>query len=141
MISWGVVLLWLALIFCLSHQPVTESKGLSTGVAEVVMQAVEQVAPAADLDINRVDHLVRKNAHFFVYLVLGALMLNALRRSGMTGIKSVGLAMLLCLLYAISDEVHQTFVPGRGGQVEDVLLDSMGAAIGIGAYLLVRKKD
>lgn len=41
---------------------------------------------------------------------------------------------MICILYAISDEVHQLFVPGRGGQVRDVIIDSAGAIAGILGY-------
>ena len=38
------------------------------------------------------------------------------------------------MLYAISDEVHQLFVPGRGGQVKDIVIDSAGAIVGISGF-------
>ena len=41
------------------------------------------------------------------------------------------LAFLICVIYAISDEIHQLFVPGRAGQVRDVLIDSAGSLLGI----------
>ncbi len=66
-------------------------------------------------------------------------MLNALRRSGIRGFRGFILSLVFCILYAISDEVHQLFVPGRGAQVSDVLIDSLGAFLGIGMYKMVRK--
>jgi len=65
--------------------------------------------------------------------------INALRRSGVNEYRSVVLALGICVLFAISDEVHQLFVPGRGGQVSDVLIDSAGASVGLGIYLLVSR--
>jgi VanZ family protein len=65
--------------------------------------------------------------------------INALRRSGAYGYRSIVLALLICVLYAISDEVHQLFVPGRGGQVKDIIIDSAGATVGIGVYLLISR--
>mgnify|MGYP001948405098 CR=1 FL=1 len=51
------------------------------------------------------------------------------------------LSIFLAFLYACSDEVHQLFVAGRSGQVSDVLLDTIGASVGVGLYyLLFRKK-
>ncbi len=70
-ISWIAVILWMALIFNLSHQPDTESNELSAGIIEVIIQTVEKVAPSMELDIRRLNHIIRKNAHFFAYLVLG----------------------------------------------------------------------
>lgn len=38
------------------------------------------------------------------------------------------------MIYTISDEIHQLFVLGRGGQIKDVIIDSSGAVVGIGGY-------
>lgn len=67
-------------------------------------------------------------------------MINALRRRGVTGISSIIFSLLICILYAISDEIHQVFVPGREAQVKDVIIDSGGAAVGIGVYLIINRK-
>lgn len=45
--------------------------------------------------------------------------------------KTAWLALLLAVLYAISDEFHQTFVPGRNGTPVDVAIDSLGASLGL----------
>lgn len=136
-ISWIAVILWMALIFHLSAQPATQSKEISRGITEVVVETVERVAPnrADDIDIQRVHHLIRKNAHFFSYLVLGVLVLNSLTRSGSLGVKDVTFALVICILYAISDEIHQLYVPGRRGELRDVIIDSLGSTVGIGMYL------
>lgn len=138
-LSWTVVILWMSLIFYLSHQPATESDALSTRITEVVVKTVEKVIPNANIAIDSFNNIVRKNAHFFAYLVLGLLVINALKRSGFYGYRCIFLALGICVLYAISDEVHQLFVPGRGGQVSDVLIDSAGASVGIGIYMLIGK--
>ena len=62
--------------------------------------------------------------------MLGALTVNAFCTSGVCGFKGIAAAGIVCVLYAISDEIHQIFVPGRSGQFSDVLLDSAGAVIG-----------
>ncbi len=138
-ISWTVVILWMLLIFNLSSQVAEQSDKLSTGITEVIVDTVEHVVPQADLDINEWNHIVRKNTHFFAYLILGILVLNALRRSGTAGMKSAVMALLICVLYAVSDEEHQLFVDGRGAQVTDALIDSAGVCFGIGIYLLASK--
>ena len=51
----------------------------------------------------------------------------------------IGLSLFVCVLYAISDEVHQLFVSGRGAQVKDVLIDSAGAIVGVGLYLVISR--
>jgi VanZ family protein len=82
---------------------------------------------------------VRKYAHFTEYLILDILVLNALTVSGVRGFKGFIFSLVFCILYAISDEVHQLFVPGRGAQVTDVLIDSAGAFVGIGMYGVIEK--
>lgn len=138
-LSWAAVVLWMLLIFNLSAQVAEKSDKLSTGISQVIMKALEKVIPGASFDIRSFNSILRKNAHFFTYLVLGLLTVNAFRRSGLAGIRSIVLAMLLCVLYAISDELHQLFVPGRGAQLRDVIIDSAGAAVGIGIYLLLSR--
>lgn len=133
-LSWVLVVLWMALIFYLSHQPAIESNRLSTGITEKIVVMVEKVAPDIKFNMGRFNHIIRKSAHFFAYLVLGILMINGLSSSDIYGFKGIGLAILICILYAISDEVHQLFVPGRGGQVSDVILDSVGTIVGILGY-------
>ena len=69
------------------------------------------------------DTILRKLAHTAEYAVLGALLVRAVHRPRV--------AFVLGVLYAASDELHQTFVPGRHGSLVDVAIDSVGIAVGI----------
>ncbi|WP_051910462.1 VanZ family protein [Carnobacterium pleistocenium] len=84
-------------------------------------------------------HFIRKNAHFFIYLILGGLVKYALTSTGIKGVKAIGIGLLICIVYAISDEAHQLLVPGRGGQLSDVVIDSWGAGLGISLHILAVK--
>jgi VanZ family protein len=142
-ISWLIVLLWMALIFFLSSQPADLSNELSTGITETIARAIERIIPGTEIIIGELNHIVRKNAHFIAYLVLGILTMIAMRNSGAELKRSFLLTMLICVPYAASDEIHQLFVPGRGCQVTDVLIDSAGALVGsgiTGAVGLLRTK-
>ena len=138
-VSWGLVVGWMAMIFFLSSQQGEQSANLSGGITELVNQIVEQVAPDAEFKMDEISFFVRKNAHFFAYMLLAILTLNAVRRSAWPGLSSMGAAFIISVMYAISDEVHQLFVPGRSGQVSDVLLDSAGALMGIGLYAITSR--
>ena len=72
------------------------------------------------------DLLVKKGAHIAAYAVLALLARGA-------GLSLVP-AAILAGLYAISDEFHQTFIPGRNGTVADVLIDLVGVALGLLLY-------
>ncbi|KYH34043.1 VanZ like family protein [Clostridium tepidiprofundi DSM 19306] len=142
-LSWTAVLLWLVIIFSFSAQPATESDGLSKKVTKVIIETVDKVVQidndkksTIDL-IQKFDHIIRKCAHFTVYIVLGLLMMNALMRSGVKLFNAFLLAIVFCIAYATSDEIHQLFVPGRGPRATDVLIDSAGAFVGSGVYTLI----
>ncbi|HZT73575.1 MAG TPA: VanZ family protein [Terriglobales bacterium] len=75
----------------------------------------------------------RKLCHFSVYLILGLITYRALAldRGPRFRFSSALGSLLFVFLYASSDELHQSFVPGRGVEFSDVLLDTLGAAIGL----------
>ena len=131
--------LWMSIIFQFSSQVAEHSKQVSKGVTEVVVETVQRMAPNVGLEPEHLHHIVRKNAHFFLYFFLGVLVIHALKMIGVAWRRGWILALLICILYAISDEVHQMFVPGRGPQVRDVLIDGAGSLTGIGLYLLFGK--
>ncbi|WP_018212343.1 VanZ family protein, partial [Desulfitobacterium hafniense] len=96
--------------------------------------------PGLNVDDIQSNFIVRKSAHFLTYLVLSVLSMNALRRSGIKGMQQIVIAIGICVLYAISDEVHQLYVPGRSGQLKDVLLDSGGTIVGAALYRLFGRR-
>ncbi len=79
--------------------------------------------------------------HATEYLGLAVLMARALNgglRRSVPG-KTLLLAFVLCVGYAISDEIHQKFVPNRFADVTDVMSDAVGAGLGLGALRLGRR--
>jgi VanZ family protein len=101
---WGPVLLYMGIIFLVSHQP-------------------EVSIPAGLSD---------KQSHSLAYTLLGVLMVRALagglgaRISARTALLGIGLTAL----YGISDEYHQMFVAGRSAELYDLYADAIGGAIG-----------
>ncbi len=77
------------------------------------------------------DLLVKKGGHFIGYALLGAAMLRGICGNESPGGKQLGWAFVLTTLYALTDEYHQTFVPGRGGNLGDVGVDALGAITGL----------
>lgn len=133
LLAWLWPALWMVLIFSLSHQPAGVSGGISS---EIVRQVFESIASFVPVAFDTLHTLFRKSAHFFAYLVLGLLFARALRKSGVALQRAVFMAFALSVLYAASDEFHQLFIPGRSGELRDVLIDSAGAATGLMAYWL-----
>ncbi|WP_461207185.1 VanZ family protein [Clostridium sp. DL1XJH146] len=139
-LSWMAVILWMVLIFKLSSQVADTSNGLSKGITAKVIAIIESVVSNVHLDMDTFNHIVRKNAHFFAYFILGILAINAMRSIGKVLWSDVVITILFCVFYAMSDEIHQFYVPGRGPQIKDVFIDSMGALCGIIIYLLLKRK-
>ena len=79
--------------------------------------------PGLGTGLGTWDLLLRKLAHVGEYAVLGALLLRALGRPWP--------AAALGVAYAVTDELHQRFVPGRLGSPRDVAIDAFGVALGI----------
>ena len=134
MISWIAAILWMLLIFYLSSQTADSSNAVSTGITTAILDLIERVFPGLELELEGFNHIVRKFAHFFAYLVLGTLVLNAHIVSGIKSKKAILSSLAICVLYAISDETHQALVPGRGPQIRDVVIDSAGALAGAVIY-------
>lgn len=78
-----------------------------------------------------VERPIRVSAHLVVYGTLAALFLFALARGGRPSRRHVTIAFGLALLYGASDELHQSFVPGRAGRVDDLVVDAIGATVGL----------
>ncbi|MDX8361108.1 VanZ family protein [Cytobacillus sp. IB215316] len=135
-ILWITVITWMILIFYLSSQVEEQSDHLSKNITQVIIESAEKVSPQSEFNLHKMNRLVRKNAHFIAYLVLGMLIVLALRNSGWSSLKSSGVALMICVLFAISDEFHQLFVSGRGAQMRDVIIDSAGAIVGISMTFL-----
>ncbi len=143
-----LVSLWLILIFFLSSQPATQSNQSSLRVTEMIVTTVAKVivpeigTQQLEQIVYQFNNLVRKLAHGGLFFVLGILLVCALVKMGIKDPKTYFLAFLFCLLYSGSDELHQLFVPGRSGQLTDIVIDVSGAAVGIGIYWLYwRKKN
>lgn len=126
-----LVLTWMSIIFIFSSQDGSES----TDKSKIVIYIFNYIG----LDLNSIlgdtaDFVVRKGAHMTEYFILIMLIQRTLNLK-YTLNKSLLFALGLTVLYACSDEYHQTFVQGRCGQVKDVLIDTCGALI----YVFIRQ--
>ncbi len=85
--------------------------------------------------------LSRKLAHVVEYAVLGWLFMNAVMRTWQTKDQRLAMAwsVIFCVLYAVSDEIHQSFSPGRNPAFYDVVIDALGVLIGVVFYGILLK--
>lgn len=142
-----LAIVWMVVIFIFSAQPAENSSAMSSPIAETV---VDVLYPAFETlpneeQFNLLDTwtvVIRKGAHFTEYAILGLILALALSSyyNDKTGagllatilrLKTPLIALLVGIVYAASDELHQLFVSGRSGQLTDVLLDSCGVLAGV----------
>ena len=129
----GLTLLWMAIIFWFSAQPAVQSAGMSGGIIEKMKWFANDIPVVNQIFVSGLaEHILRKGAHVAEYAVLGALLLLCVKQylPEKEGRYQIVLACLLGVLYAASDEFHQTFVPGRSGEIKDVCIDSIGVVLG-----------
>ena len=136
-----IAVVWMALIFGFSAQSATESGGLSAIITKPLTNFIASFAydmsPAQMLALYmRVDGAVRIAAHFCEYAVLGMLLTAVLRAFG---IKNALWPWLVGLAYAVTDEWHQSYSPGRANEPKDVLIDAAGVLCGVAIYHIIRK--
>ena len=132
---WLPVLLWMAFIF-IGSTDLMSAEHTSRFIGPFLRWFAPDIT---DATIASIQLFMRKCAHVTEYAILSVLLLRALRQH-LIAARSV--AFVLAALYAILDEVHQSFVPSRTGSVWDVLTDIMGALLGLVIYVrLTRRKS
>lgn len=132
----AAAVLWMIVIFSFSAKVSEDSEEMSRSVGMLIGKAVikeykewpgkRQAAFAA-----KIDYPVRKAAHASEYALLGILLTGAIMDIRKPWKRQLLACFLIGAAYAASDEFHQLFVPGRSGQIRDVMIDSAGVAAGI----------
>ncbi len=139
-----ITILIMALIFFFSSQTSSESsevsRGLTRKAVHLFLQLFHLNGAGEAAAVSVLHHYIRKLAHFLLYALLGILSAVTMRITFKRTVSvSVICAAVICVLYSISDEIHQLFISGRSGQISDVFLDSAGAWTGIAVLLIFLK--
>lgn len=133
-LSWAAVLLWMSVIFAFSSQPSQQSGQLSLGLAERLVRLVN--SQAGPETIGQVEEGLRKLAHALTFFILAGLISWAFSEVGIRDIRNALLSFCIGALYAASDELHQSLVPGRASQWSDFFTDAAGIILAIVFYQL-----
>lgn len=135
-ISIVLVLLWMSTIFYFSNQPATISTTQSDKVINTINIMVKDNRVMKGIvnklyDSKGASFIIRKSAHMISYGLLASLLFIAIYSHRKYISVSFKYAFAISLLYAVSDEIHQYFVPGRACMLQDVLIDCIGMLIGL----------
>lgn len=128
-ISWVLVVICMGIIFFLSAQNGEESSDLS---GSFVMALLNGLGIVID------EGVLRSIAHCLEFMGLSVLLFNAVYVTWFLKLTPI-IAFLGTVFYAITDEIHQIFVPERAFQTSDILVDSTGALIGVIASFIILK--
>ena len=119
------------LIFGLSNQAGDESSSLSRRIAGIFTKDIDK--------IQVIEPYIRKIAHLSEYAFGGFLFISLFMTYNFSDRKKMFLSFGIGVEYAILDEIHQLFIADRSGQITDVLIDSIGMALGICVTMLFYK--
>ena len=127
---------WMVFIFCMSSEGGEQSAYLSGGVTKALQETFFgdwETLPAKEYDTQMagLHFFVRKFAHFAEFFVLGMLFFGMFLSFGIKPWTAALVSFGAGALYAVFDELHQSFVSGRSMAVFDMMVDAAGVFFGI----------
>ena len=130
-------------IFGFSNQNSETSSGLSQKVTNFVVEFIPSIKnmpePEKENVIDRIESIIRKIAHYSIYTLVGILLMSLMSTYKIKELDRIAVSLIIGVIYASTDEIHQAIVPGRGPLITDVILDSMGVLTGIFIVMLFYK--
>lgn len=128
-------------IFNFSEQNGTESSGLSRKVARKIVDIFPYTKNLSEKTkskiVERSQPIIRKGAHLSIYTLVGILIMSFISTYKIHLKYKFLISLLVGFLYATSDEIHQSFVPGRTASPIDVCIDTAGTFLGIIIVLII----
>jgi VanZ family protein len=113
---WALVAVWMGVIFYFSSRStLPKPKGVSANLESIA-------------------------GHLMVYAVLALLVNFALSDTGISSIRRLTYSFLFALIYGVTDEFHQSLVPGRDPALFDLAMDALGAVTALAAWQLVERR-
>lgn len=133
-ILWILVISCMGTIFFFSSQEAEDSDRVSSGFIISIVRFFDVQDTFSEAEIEEfstaLNSIVRIGAHFTIYGVLGFLIALLFAEYGFHGAGLLVYSVLSAFIYACSDELHQSFVPGRSAQLSDIVTDTLGALCG-----------
>ena len=128
-------------IFNFSNQDGKESSGLSKKVARKIVDVFPYTKNLSEETKNKIveksQPIIRKGAHVSIYTLVGILMMSFISTYKIHLKYKFLISILVGLIYASSDEIHQSFIPGRTASIIDVGIDTAGVLLGIILVLII----
>ena len=122
-----LMIIWMVMVFYFSSQDGKHSQSTSDVFTEKIVKifSVSDSSVAGSIR-NIVSFIIRKSAHFTIFMAGGFVIYGFLNTFDLSEKNIIYYSILLGCLYAISDEIHQYFIPGRSAEIRDVFIDTFG---------------
>lgn len=132
-IKWSLLIIWMLIIFSFSNQP---------NSGEVTHSFIENLLPIIKTNslIDTLNFIIRKLAHIMEYLILAFLSISLLKEYTKQEKTILLSTLIFCILYALTDEYHQSLVAGRTSTIKDVFIDTIGVIITLITELIIQRK-
>lgn len=128
-------------IFNFSNQDGKASSGLSKKVARKIVEVFPYTKNLSEKTKNKIvektQPIIRKGAHLSIYTLVGIFIMSFISTYKIHLKYKFLISILVGLIYASSDEIHQSFIPGRTASIIDVGIDTSGVLIGIMLVLII----
>lgn len=132
-----LIIAWMTLVFYFSNQVSDESSKLSGGITRAILNFFNILESKTLQQQSEIETIIRKLAHYSIYALGGILILLHVNLYRINKKQKVIISWLIGTAYAITDEVHQYFIPGRSCEIRDVCIDSLGVITGIIILMLI----
>lgn len=131
------------IIFGFSSQDGEESGSISRNITETIASKISQIRELENGKreevLYRMEKVIRKIAHFSIYTIVGILLMLLISTYNLKEKYRVNISLIIGILYASSDELHQKFIAGRSAKITDVMIDTLGVMVGITLIMIVKQ--
>lgn len=133
-------------VFLNSSKNAVQSSEISMSFTEKLFSAIvpdyNTMTPTQQFSlISGAQFVIRKSAHFITYFFMGLFCMLAVNTYGLKAKIKALYASLICIGFSITDETHQIFVPGRSGEIRDILIDSVGILLAVAiVFIFIRER-
>ncbi len=142
-IKWILVVIWMGVIFYFSNFNSVKSTNQSRSIVSktnIVEIYEEKNSVTNDTALENVDRLFRKVAHVIEFFILAILVCNLASEYNSSLSKTIFISFVVCFIYSISDEVHQLLIPGRSGEIRDIIKDNIGVSLGLLLFYIFKRR-
>ena len=134
-----LIIIWMIIVYSFSAQPGIESSDTSQSFTIFIIRIFTGGVELETTTLEIIEGVIRKLAHYSIYTIGGLLIMNYSYSTIKDNKKNILYSIMFGAGYAITDELHQYFVPGRSARMFDVGIDTLGVITGVLIYIVIRK--